>query len=297
MILSAKHMKKESFEAAKDQILNYLLDNPIGAFTSADLISIFHRNRDDWKIANYRTPKHFIDFLEKSKILELIKLKHLTKGSIKQIFITPGANKSQIAQTIKKDGYLSFYSAAQIHQLTLQNPKSVYISYDKSGWQENDNELLQEDVDSAFSKPQRQSSEIYKSEIDDTRYYLIQKKTGSLHVGIINKNGVRYSDLERTLIDITIRPAYSGGVFEVLEAFINSKNKVNLEIVLQYLDHLDYVYPYHQLIGFYLDRAGYSIEDTNLFLERKTDIKFYLTYNISNKKFDEKWNLYYPNGF
>lgn len=290
-------MKKESFEAAKDQIIDFLLDNPIGAFTSADIFSIFNKNRDVWKIANYRTPKHFFAFLEKSKILELIKLKHLTKGSIKEVFLTPGANKYQIAQTIKKDGYLSFYSASQIHQLTLQNPKSIYISYDKSGWQENDNDLLQKDVDNAFSKPQRQSSEIYKSGIDDTRYYLIQKKTDSLCVGVITKNGIKYTDLERTLIDISIRPAYSGGVFEILEAFINAKDRVNIDVVLQYLDHLDYVYPYHQVIGFYLDRAGYSIENTNLFLERKKDIKFYLTYNIANKKFDEKWNLYYPNGF
>lgn len=282
---------------AKSQIVDCLMEGSLSAYTSADINSIFHRNKEKWKIASYRTVKHFIQFIENNNILTLIKLKHLTKGSVKQIFATPGSNKFDIAQTIKKEGYLSFYSACQIHQLTLQNPKSVYISYDKHGWHENTDLIEQADIDNAFSKPQRQSSEIYKSEIDDIRYVLVQKKTDSLFVGVTKDGNVHYTDLERTLIDITIRPAYSGGVFEVLEAYINAKGRADLNRVIQYLDHLDYVYPYYQLVGFYLDKAGYAEEDLSLFLERRKDLKFYLTYNIVNKKLDQKWNIYYPNGF
>lgn len=290
-------MKRESFELAKSQITSYLLDNKTKAYTFADIGKIFHSKRDEWKIASYRTTKHFINFIENNKILELVKLKHLTKGTVKQIFIIPGTNKFNIAQTIKKDGYISYYSALKIHQLTLQNPKSIYISFDKYGAYENADFLYQDSIDNAFSKPQRQTSEIYKSEVDDTRYVFVQKKTDSLLVGISENNGIHYTDLERTLIDIVIRPAYSGGVFEVLEAYINAKDRVDLDIMVKYLDQLNYVYPYYQLIGFYLEKAGYNTNDTNLFLERKTDFKFYLTYNISNKKFNEKWNIYYPNGF
>jgi len=290
-------MRKESFELAKNKITSCLLKNKIGAYTSADIGKIFNKKRDEWEIASYRTLKHFMQFIENNKILELVKLKHLTKGNEKHVFIVPGTNKFNIAQTIKKSGYLSYFSALQIHQLTLQNPKSVYISFDQYGAYENADFLLQEAVDNAFSKPQRQTTEIYKSKIDDIRYTFIQKKTDSLLVGIAGNDSIYYTDLERTLIDIVIRPAYSGGVFEVLEAFIYAKEKVDLNVLIQYLDQLNYVYPYYQVIGFYLDKAGYDLKETNLFLDRKTDLKFYLTYNISNKKFDEKWNLYYPNGF
>lgn len=290
-------MKKESFESARSQISSYLSDNEIGAYTFADIGKIFRAKKEEWKIANYRTTKHFMVFIENNKILQLIKLKHLTKGNIKQVFIIPGTNKFNIAQAIKKEGYISYYSALQIHELTLQNPKSVYISFDQYGVYDNADFLLQESVDSAFSKPQRQTSEIYKSEINDIRYVFIQKKTNSLLVGISKNNGVYYTDLERTLIDIIIRPAYSGGVFEVLEAYINAKDRVDLNKMIQYLKQLNYVYPYYQLVGFYLEKAGYNSTETELFYERKTDIKFYLTYNIANKKFDDKWNIYYPNGF
>jgi hypothetical protein len=298
MILYIEYfMKRESFEVAKIQITEYLHKNKIGAYTSFDIEKIFNDKKEKWRIASYRTTKHFIRFLVDNNILELIKLKHLTKGSIKQIFIIPGADRFNIAQTIKKEGYISYYSALQIHQLTLQNPKSVYISFDKYGINEKGDYLLQEAVDNAFSKPQRQTSEIYLSEINDTRYYLIQKKTDSVDVGISINNGLRYTDLERTLIDVAIRPAYSGGVFEVLEAFINAKKSVDLDKLMNYLNQLDYIYPYHQLIGFYLEKAGYNNDLIVPFYLRKKDLKFYLTYNISKRRLDEKWNIYYPNGF
>ncbi|MFZ4680630.1 MAG: type IV toxin-antitoxin system AbiEi family antitoxin domain-containing protein [Flavobacterium sp.] len=290
-------MRKETFELAKSEIAAYLIDNKIGAYTFSDITKIFQSKREEWGIANYRTTKHFISFLEQNKILELIKLKHLTKGNLKQVFIIPNGDKFKIAQTIKKEGYISYYSALQIHQLTFQNSKSVYISFDKYGESENTDYISQESIDNAFSKPQRQTSEIYKSEIDDIRYIFIQKKTNSIDVGISEDNGVKFTDLERTLIDITIRPAYSGGVFEVLEAFIKAKDKVNIIKMMNYLDELNYVYPYHQLIGLYLEKAGYNDEATRPFYKRKMNLKFYLTYNISNKKLDEKWNVYYPNGF
>lgn len=290
-------MRRDSFELAESSIITYLHNYNISAYTLGDIEKIFHKNKESWNIAGYRTVKHFINFLEEKKILEIVKLKHLTKGNKKQVFIIPGTNKFNIAQTIKKEGYISFYSALQMHNLTLQNSKSVYLSFDQHGLTGNTDFLTQDSIDNAFSKPQRQTSEIYKSENDDIRYFLIQKKARSVNVGIIENNGVKYTDLERTLIDIAIRPAYSGGVFEVLEAFIKAEIDINVARMVSYLDQLDYVYPYHQLIGFYLEKAGMSDFETSLFYEKKTDLKFYLTYNISNKKFDEKWNIYYPNGF
>lgn len=296
-------MRKDSFLLAESSIIAYLHNHNTFAYTYRDIEKIFHNNKENWNIAGYRTVKHFVNFITEKKILELVKLKHLTKGSLKQVFIIPGENKFYVAQTVKKEGYISFYSALQFHDLTLQNSKSVYISYDKyydttySGFADENDSLTQDSIDKAFSKPQRQTSEIFRSEKDDIRYFFIQKKATPVRVGIEEANGIYYTDLERTLIDIAIRPAYSGGVFDVLEAFIMAHDRINVARMVSYLDQLDYVYPYHQLIGFYLEKSGMSDFETSLFYEKKTDLKFYLTYNISNKRFDEKWNIYYPNGF
>ena len=115
-------------------------------------------------------------------------------------------------------------------------------------------------------------------------------------VGLTFENGFLFTDLERTLIDIAIRPAYSGGVFEVLEAFEIAKEKIDVYKLNKYLEILNYIYPYHQLIGFYMDKAGYDEKTLDVF-NKKSDFDFYLTYNISNKEYNKKWKIYYPKGF
>ena len=294
-------MRKESFEAAQELIKDNLYSDNLKAYTTFDIKNIFSLNRNDWKIAGYRTADQFMSFLENKNIIKILKLKHQSTGSIKKILTEPDATTQNIALTIKKDGYLSNYSSMQIHQLTLQIPKSLYISFNKSlelkDIKKSKNEISQENIDIAFSKPQRITSEVYKSEFDNTRFYFIQKAHKEKNIGIISNNNYSYTDLERTLIDIAVRPAYSGGVFEVLNAFEIAKENVDINKLNKYLLELDYKYPYHQVIGFYMTKAGYADEKVNLFSNYLSKYDFYLTYNMSNKEYDSKWKIYYPKGF
>lgn len=293
-------MRKESFEAANQTIADYFHNIDTQAFTTFDLSNIFDKNRDRWKIASYRTAKHFFKYLETSGILKLKTLKHQSTGSIKTILSKSNANYYDIALTIKKDGYLSNYTAMSIHQLTLQIPKSIYISFMKSDdgrSNSSDTTLSQNSIDQAFSKPQRITSEVYKSEIDNYRLYFIQKGFSEKEIGLESNHGITFTDLERTLIDIAIRPAYSGGVFEVLEAYVNAREVIDTNKLYTYLNQLNYIYPYHQLIGFYLEKANYEEQKYLKFYENISSLKFYLTYNISNKQYDEKWKIYFPKGF
>lgn len=171
-------MRKESFEAAYQNITDYFHNLNTQAFTTFDLSNIFENKRNSWKIASYRTAKHFFKYLENSGILKLTTLKHQSTGSIKTILSKPNANYYDIALTIKKDGYLGNYTAMSIHQLTLQIPKSIYISFMKSDEGRtnfNNASLSQKSIDQAFSKPQRITSEVYKSKIDNYRLFFIQK--------------------------------------------------------------------------------------------------------------------------
>lgn len=294
-------MRKESFDAALPQIEEYFAHLEEKVFTTNDLAAIFEGNRLQWKIAAYRTSKDFIKFLKDKDVLQLKKLKHQSTGSIKTVLLKKDSTYYDIGLTIKKEGYLSNYTAMVLHELTLQIPKTVYVSYMKneavSSYDSGEVELTQASIDSAFSKPQRLTSDIYKSEADGYRLYFIQKSYTSHDIGIESKENLRFTDLERTLLDITVRPAYSGGVFQVLEAYTAAKKKIDSERLLNYLNELNYIYPYHQLVGFYLDKAGYSKSVLDLFLDKISDFNFYLTYNISNRQLDEKWKIYYPKGF
>ena len=112
-----------------------------------------------------------------------------------------------------------------------------------------------------------------------------------------NSNDLSVTDTERTLIDIAVRPAYSGGPKTVLDAYRRAAGKFSHEKLLEYLDRLDYTYPYHQAIGFYLER---SVQNSKIILAKleqmETPIIFYLEHQISEPAFSDRWQLFYPSG-
>ncbi len=108
---------------------------------------------------------------------------------------------------------------------------------------------------------------------------------------------VRLTNLERTLIDISVRPIYAGGVAEVLKAFELAKDRVSVNRMAAILQKLGYVYPYHQAIGFYLDRAGYDQSSVELMQRFPMDFDFYLDYKMGKTDYVKKWRLHIPKGF
>jgi hypothetical protein len=82
-----------------------------------------------------------------------------------------------------------------------------------------------------------------------------------------------------------------------LKAYKLARPKVSVNKLAATLKKLDYIYPYHQAIGFYLERAGVYTE-SSIALLRKFDFKydFYLTHQIKEKAYSERWRLYFPKG-
>jgi predicted transcriptional regulator of viral defense system len=106
--------------------------------------------------------------------------------------------------------------------------------------------------------------------------------------------------IERTLIDIAVRPVYAGGVFEVLRAYQLAASRVSVNRLAALLRKLDYVYPYHQAVGFYLDKAGvYGSEQLAMLREIPMEFDFHLVHEMApdDTEYSEKWRLFYPKGF
>jgi hypothetical protein len=102
------------------------------------------------------------------------------------------------------------------------------------------------------------------------------------------------TNLERTLIDITVRPAYAGGVGELLKAYRTARNRVSIDRLLGILDELTYVYPYHQAIGFLMQSAGYEPSDYAKLAAREREYDFYLAHGMEDPLYSKEWRLYYP---
>jgi predicted transcriptional regulator of viral defense system len=159
--------------------------------------------------------------------------------------------------------------------------------------------LDQNQIDEAFSKPVRTTNNI--TEYKNQKITLLNGMfTDRLGVEEIHQEGhkkpIYVSDIERTLIDITVRPIYSGGVYEVLKTFEAAKDKVSTNRLIAILKKMNFTYPYHQAIGFYLEKAKYPESSIKLLEKIEIHNNFYLTYQMKETGFSEKWKLFYPKG-
>lgn len=185
------------------------------------------------------------------------------------------------------------------HGLTEQIPKTIYINFEQESKPRSKGKLVQGNIDFAFKCATRLSNNIAKN-----RGYRIRLLNGmqTENAGVIElvneeRGKIQLTDVERTLIDIAVRPEYSGGPFEVLKAYKLAKDKVSVNRLSAFLKKIDYVYPYHQVIGFYLDNAG-VYKDSQIDLIRKFEIKynFYLMHKMEETSYSKKWQLYFPKG-
>ena len=129
------------------------------------------------------------------------------------------------------------------------------------------------DVDKAFSRKQRQS-ELHLPPNSHSVMFVCRQEcwsnSGSKPCANANGENLEVTNLERTLIDITVRPPYAGGIRnEVLQAYRAARDRASVDRLMSILDELSYVYPYHQAVGFLMEAAGYGVRDTFTARQRK----------------------------
>lgn len=243
--------------------------------------------------------KHKDDILDLLISLGLLRKEETTDndGTQYALYFLPNRKTDifDIAATRSRNAYFSHYSALFINNLTLQIPKQIYLSSERpSPGGRGSYSLIQADIDRVFKKTPRitNNRRFYR----DSAVNFLQSQ-GYNHLGVKKYRSIyRVTDIERTLIDVSVRPFYSGGVTQVLEAFTNAKERISVKKLFRYYKKMKFIYPYHQVIGFYLEKAGYSSEDQELFNEIEKNYSFYLTYDMPRVMYSEKWQLYYPTG-
>ena len=131
----------------------------------------------------------------------------------------------QVLTHLKSGVHFSHYTAMRMHGLTEQVPSSIYLTSERVSAVQPAAPLDVAKMAVAFTQPPRVSSNWV--DFAGHRVYLLNGAYTD-HLGVVTQSvsdghaeqiDAPLTGLERTLIDIAVRPFYSGGGFEVAKAY------------------------------------------------------------------------------
>lgn len=284
---------KSRFIIAEARIRAFFRQHPKKVFTRSQLIEVLAEQRGTWNIAPTTTEEKLMDQLVAKEVLRKIAIHSDGYLPSKELYAQDESSVLQIAMALAPKAYLSHYSAVWANGLTTQIPKIIYVTFEQVKKLQRDASLTQVGIDAAFAKPQRRTTA-------SIRYgdftFMVLNGGFTNRLGVHQLDGIATTNMERTLLDCTVRPGYAGGVSAVLEAYRNARDKLSLNKLVATLDALDFTYPYFQAVGFYLERAGYQGKQLDELRERPKAFDFYLTYDMEEQDYSADWRLYFPKG-
>jgi hypothetical protein len=281
----------------------YFKTREVLAFTNLDLPELMASMKELAIVHRSWSNKHILNELIEDGWLRKIPLTSDLYDT-KTRFASRNATIFQVALSLKRNSYLSHASACYLNSLTDEAPDTVYVNKEQSPKRTIGSSMSQEGIDRAFERTPRTSNYRFwdmGNNPNPVQFVILNgKNTGDLGVELINHpqaGRIRVSNLERTLIDVTVRPQYSGGLRSVLRAYEKALPKVNVDGMVEDLKTLKYSYPYHQAIGFLMTRAGFDPGKCAPLKQLGLQFRFHLDYKMDKVLHDPEWNIYYPEVF
>lgn len=285
---SLKNFKQEALE-------KYFQQQDSRAYTGLNLFRIFEKEKRSWGLKKNFSAEKILEYCLQQGIFEQHKYLN-NRDEIKTIFSYHTKDFLTIISALKPDSYFSYLTAMHFHGLAPINKNTFYLNSEKSTYENprQDNPLTQQKIDEAFYYDPKQST---NTNTFKRKAIIVTNGKRTDRLGVIStvnsEQHYSYTDLERTLIDIVIRPIYAQDVSQVLKAFKKARQKINLDKLKSYLEKLNYLYPYDQAIGFYLTRAGYKKRESRIF-KRESIFDFYLIHGEQDLEYNAEWKIYYP---
>ncbi|MGO8788321.1 MAG: hypothetical protein ACLQVL_13190 [Terriglobia bacterium] len=286
--------------STQGQIRTHFHEISTGIFWPSDLSDYVVENRQRWgefDLSAQQMVKHHQTLTVKLLLKEGLLLKTVFESpQYKPIvrYLRGKPSPYELAVSLRRDSFLCHRTALTLHG--LEPPGTTIYVNKEQGSKPAPEGITQEGINRAFKGTQRQSS--YTFRYGGSRFILISgKNTGK--AGVVHSKGPHdeatdATDLERTLLDIVVRPAYAGGIKRVFSAFKQTASKINVDHMIGLLRRVNYAYPYHQSIGFLLYRAGRPERDCKKLKDFGLEFDFFLDYGLKRPAYDENWRLYYP---
>lgn len=233
-------MRLSSLYIAKPLIIKHFESSRQKIFTYTEIEVILKNRRKDWQLSKTLSIPKFIEFLLKETGLSTHSINLPFRPLHFYSWGQPGKSIFsffEIAMAIRPKGYLSHYSAAYYHKITANNKvNKIYVNEEQPLKTSPMSSLAQDRIDKAFANKVRVSNN--KANFEEITFVSLSSKYTN-YAGVIKKRlpglfkPFFVTNLERTLIDVTVRPAYSRGVIEVLRAYRLAAKNVKVDKVIQ----------------------------------------------------------------
>lgn len=276
------------------KILDYFEKSKNKIYKTSQIRNLFHMKSDEWSLPISLSLTDFIKKLLDETDLQKVQLDFPHRREIR--YVWGDVSDFQLAQSLKNGSYFTHQSAAYLHGLIDGQLQDLFVNFEQPKRTQKGN-LTQEAIDRAFQRPVRVTNN--KAIYNDKTIWLIN----GMHTGrygvtekTVKKNEkIDVTNVSRTLVDISVRPVYAGGVSMVFSAYRRVKGKVTTEELADTIKSIGYIYPYHQVVGFYLEKAGVVAgKSLDLLKEMPMNYDFYLTRQMRETAYSNKWRLHYP---
>jgi hypothetical protein len=242
-----------------DMIANtttHLEGSGIKIYKQSDLANILHFLKEETLLPSRMTLQAFKEMIINELNMNMVSLSFPGRKETRYLWKNP--SDFQVALSLKQKSFLCYQTAAYLHHLTEKPALNIYLNTEQPLKRLPAGTLTQERIDLAFANQPRITK--YKAKYEAKTIWIISGmytgQYGVISMALEDGENLMVTNIEKTLIDISIRPIYGGGAEEVLKAYRLAKGKFLIDRLVDTLKMMKYVYPFHQVIGFYLDQAG-----------------------------------------
>ncbi len=280
-------MKQDYFTLNKHEILRTIQKYEF--LSQEQLKEILHQLKDKSLLSSSLS---FNSFLLKL-IDEGLAQKSITiRGHLKTRYSLRGDfNIYDFCNSLEKNSFFSMSTALNLQGLSDFRSDYIFVSKERSTRIEQGSITLnQENIDNAFSKKPRRTNAYDKI---DNHIVVLLEANNTDGFGIVEYDRYRVSSINRAFVEMITNIHYFQSSQNLIQVLENIKNRLDIDKIYTIIEKFDFIYPYFQLAGFYLEKIGFPKVELEKFYTKRSELNFYTQKNKNQYGFDGYWKVYY----
>lgn len=278
---------KDFYSLNRNTIIDFAKSK--GYMTEDKLFELLDELKENKLVSSNLNRKAFyLKLLDDGLIANSITIRDITKT---RYSFNKEFNFYDFAYSLEKDCFFPMFTSLNIQGLSSFRNNFIFISKErKTRVNFSFKNITQASIDKAFkNKPKRTKAH---ANIEGINIVMLESNNTE-EIGIINYNGYRISSINRAFVEIISNIHYFKTPNDVISEFKKIKEKLDIKRIFNIIEKFDFVYPYYQLAGYYLEQIGFTRNELIDFCNKKSNLKFYTMKNKENYSFDSFWDVFY----